>query len=241
VVVYGGGFQPFHAGHLSSYHQAKKAFPHADFYVAASNDTKNRPIPFEDKKFLAQQAGVKDEFVEVKNPLNPKEILSNYDPDQDVFVLVRSERDPMSYTKKDGSPGYYQPLSDKADIKPFSKHGYVLVTKKHDFNLDGNPVFSGTQVRDLYTNADDEGKMKIISQLYPGSKKPKTIKKKLDQYLGGLTEGDNPNFFGGSSMSAIPGTPEDLNDTRTPTQKRHDAIRAHKQEVHLQRWMGHRR
>ena len=64
IVVYGGGFQPFHVGHLSSYLQAKKAFPEAAFYIAASNDTKTRPIPFNDKQFLAQQAGVVDPFVE---------------------------------------------------------------------------------------------------------------------------------------------------------------------------------
>jgi len=39
IVVYGGGFQPFHIGHMSSYTEAKSAFPDADFYVAASNDT----------------------------------------------------------------------------------------------------------------------------------------------------------------------------------------------------------
>ena len=69
IVVYGGGFQPFHAGHMSSYEEAKRAFPKAEFYVAASNDTKNRPIPFADKRFLAQQAGVVDHFVQVVQPV----------------------------------------------------------------------------------------------------------------------------------------------------------------------------
>ena len=115
IVVYGGGFQPFHQGHMSSYEQAKEVFPNADFYVAASNDTKTRPIPFEAKKFLAEQAGVTDPFVQVVQPVNPKEILQKYDPETDILVLVRSERDPVSYTKKDGSPAYYQPWeSEKA-------------------------------------------------------------------------------------------------------------------------------
>ena len=50
IFVYGGGFQPFHVGHLSSYLEAKHAFPNADFYVVASNDTKTRPIPFKEKQ-----------------------------------------------------------------------------------------------------------------------------------------------------------------------------------------------
>jgi phosphopantetheine adenylyltransferase len=62
IVIYAGGFQPFHQGHLSSYIQAKSAFPNADFYVATSADVKNRPIPYEDKKFLAGEAGVDTTF-----------------------------------------------------------------------------------------------------------------------------------------------------------------------------------
>lgn len=187
VVVYAGGFQPFHKGHLSSYVQAKKAFPNADFYVAASADTKKRPIPYPEKKFLATQAGVKPEDfpnIVVKSPMKPDEVLKSYDPNEDVFVLVRSERDPVSYTKKDGSPGYYQPWPGIDDAKPFGQHGYVYVTKKHDFNLNGEEVFSGTQVRDLYSNSNDKERRNIIDQLYPNSKNKTMIKQVLDQYIG---------------------------------------------------------
>lgn len=183
VVVYGGGFQPFHAGHLSSYVEAKRAFPDAEFFVAASNDIKQRPIPFKVKKFLAQQAGVRDAFVEVRQPLNPKEILETFDPAKDIFVLVRSERDPMPYTKKDGSPAYFQPFVSLDQCEPFGKHAYVLVTGKKVFKVNGQEVYSGSQVRDMYTNADDESKMQIISQLYPKSTHKDTIKQVLDQYL----------------------------------------------------------
>ena len=183
VVVYGGGFQPFHAGHLSSYVEAKRAFPDAEFFVAASNDVKQRPIPFKVKKFLAQQAGVRDAFVEVRQPLNPKEILEIFDPAKDIFVLVRSERDPMPYTKKDGSPAYFQPFVSLDQCEPFGKHAYVLVTGKKVFNVNGQEVYSGSQVRDMYTNADDANKEQIISQLYPKSSNKDTIKQVLDQYL----------------------------------------------------------
>jgi cytidyltransferase-like protein len=184
IVVYGGGFQPFHAGHLSSYSEAKEAFPNADFYVAASNDTKTRPIPFNDKQFLAQQAGVSDPFVQVKMPINPTEILDRYSPKQDIFILVRSERDPIGYTKKDGSPGYYQPFTDISKCEPFGYHGYVFVTKKHEFKLNGQVVYSGTQVRDMYANSDDRGRLNIIKQLYPRSSEQDNIKQMLDKYIG---------------------------------------------------------
>jgi hypothetical protein len=54
-----------------------------------------------------------------------------------------------------------------------------------------------------------------------------------------LHEADNPNYFGGSSLSPIGGTPEDLQDTRTPAQKRKDAKRAIKQARELRKFMGH--
>lgn len=191
VVVYAGGFQPFHQGHLSSYLQAKEAFPNSDFYVAASADVKERPIPYNEKKFLATQAGVNPKDfpdIVVRSPLNPKEILSHYNPEEDIFVLVRSERDPMKYTKKDGSPGYYQQWSGIQNAQPFNKHGYVFVTKKKDFKLNGNDVYSGTQVRDMYSNADDKTRLNIVKQLYPQSKQHKKIKQILDTYLATMSE-----------------------------------------------------
>ena len=182
-VVYGGGFQPFHRGHLSSYYESKAEFADADYYVAASNDTKVRPIPFVEKKFLAQQAGVTDPFVEVKTPINPREIMQKYNPEQDIFVLVRSERDPMSYTKKDGSPGYFQPFVSIDNCEPFGRHGYVFVTKKKTFDLIGQEVFSGSQVREMYAAADDDTKLHMISDLYPAATDSGFIKELLDRYF----------------------------------------------------------
>jgi cytidyltransferase-like protein len=198
IVVYGGGFQPFHAGHMSSYEQAKRAFPAADFYVAASNDTKNRPIPFKDKQFLAQQAGVKDNIVQVSQPVNPTEILKHYNPKKDILILVRSERDPVNYTKKDGSPAYYQPFKSIKDCKPFNPeggHGYVYVTKKHVFKINGEEVYSGSQIRSMYSKADDKGRKVIANGLYPKANKPVKVKQLLDKYLGGLSEEFDVNDF----------------------------------------------
>lgn len=194
IVVYGGGFQPFHMGHMSSYSQAKAAFPDADFYVAASNDTKTRPIPFDAKKFLAQQAGVVDDFVQVRQPINPQEIMQKYDATRDILVLVRSERDPMSYTKKDGSPGYYQPFVSVEDCVPFDQHGYIFVTKKHTFKVNGQEIYSGSQVREMYANADEGEQEAIIAQLYPDSDQLDKIKQIFDQYLSqqGVAEASSP-------------------------------------------------
>ena len=58
VVIMPGGFHPFHPGHASLYQSAQKAFPGADIYVAATDDTSERPFPFELKQKLAGFAGV---------------------------------------------------------------------------------------------------------------------------------------------------------------------------------------
>jgi len=198
IVVYGGGFQPFHQGHMSSYIQAKQEFPHAKFFVAASNDTKTRPIPFEAKQFLAQQAGVVDPFVQVRQPINPREITEQFNPERDILVIVRSERDPMPYTKKDGTPGYYQPFHSVAECEPLSKHGYVFVTKKHVFDVNGEEVYSGSQVRAMYAEADDAGRLGIIKQLYPRAADPKRIKQVFDQYLAPVSESSLNEFAPGN-------------------------------------------
>jgi hypothetical protein len=185
IVVYGGGFQPFHAGHLSSYTQAKAKFHTPDFYVASSNDTKVRPIPFKDKEFLAQQAGVTDDFVQTISPINPEEIMKKYNEKKDVLILVRSERDPMKYTKKDGSPAYYQPFVSIDKCESFETHAYIFVTKKHDFKVNGKEAFSGSQVRKMYSDADSAGRDNIISDLYPKAKNKAKVKKLLDKHIGG--------------------------------------------------------
>lgn len=211
VVVYGGGFQPFHQGHMSSYEQAKAAFPTADFYVAASNDVKQRPIPFEAKKFLAEQAGVTDPFVQVVQPINPKEILQKYDPEVDLLVLVRSERDPVNYTKKDGSQSYYQPWTGEQSAEPFNKHGYILVTKKHEFQALGQTVYSGSQVREMYTKADDAGKDNLIDDLYPHATNAGKIKQIFDQYLSPkLGEAMQKDILTMPQYTVVVDTPGDL-------------------------------
>ena len=109
IVIMPGGFHPFHAGHYALYKSALEAFPQADVYVAATNDQSERPFPFSIKEKLAKLAGVQQgRFVQVKSPFQAKEITQNYDPNSDVLIFVRSEKDKNESpkpggTKKDGS------------------------------------------------------------------------------------------------------------------------------------------
>ena len=194
LVVMPGGFHPFHAGHLALYQSAKKAFPDAEVYVAATNDQSERPFPFALKEKLAKLAGVEPRhFIQVKSPFQAKEITQNYDPDQDVLIFVRSEKDRTEQpqpggTKKDESPAYFQPYTGK-DLQPFSKHAYMAYLPTVEF---GPGITSATQIRKAWPTLNDKRKTAMVMSLYPATQKnPKLAQNVVgmfDQVMGGQVD-----------------------------------------------------
>ena len=195
-----GGFHPFHAGHYALYKSAIEAFPDADVYVAATNDQSERPFPFGIKEKLAKLAGVAPgRFVQVKSPFQAKEITQNYDPNSDVLIFVRSEKDKNESpkpggTKKDGSPAYFQPYTGK-DMQPFSKHAYFAYLPTVTF---GPGIQSATEIRKAWPTLDDRRKTAMVMSLYPATQKnPKlaqNVVQLLDVGMGGqqgVTEGSD--------------------------------------------------
>ena len=186
-----GGFHPFHAGHLALYQSAVKAFPGAEVYVAASNDMSERPFPFAVKEKLAKVSGVpKGRFVQVKSPFRPVEIMNQYDPDSDILIFVRSEKDRNEQpkpggTKKDGSLAYFQPYTGK-DLKPFSQHAYMAYLPTVEF---GPGITSATEIRNAWPKLNDKRKLALVMSLYPSTQKnPKlaaNVVKMLDMGMGG--------------------------------------------------------
>jgi glycerol-3-phosphate cytidylyltransferase-like family protein len=194
LVIMPGGFHPFHAGHLALYQSAKKAFPDAEVYVAATNDQSERPFPFALKEKLAKLAGVEPgHFIQVKSPFQAKEITQNYDPDQDVLIFVRSEKDRSEQpqpggTKKDGSPAYFQPWTGK-NVQPFSKHAYMAYLPTVEF---GPGITSATQIRKAWPTLNDKRKTAMVMSLYPATQKnPKLAKNVVgmfDEVMGGQVD-----------------------------------------------------
>lgn len=191
IVIMPGGFHPFHAGHYSLYQSALKAFPGAEVYVAATNDQSERPFPFELKEKLAKLAGVAPgHFVQVKSPFQAKEITQNYNPEEDVLIFVRSEKDKNESpkpggTKKDGSPAYFQPWTGK-DVQPFAKHAYFAYLPTVEF---GPGITSATQIRKAWPTLNDKRKLALVMSLYPAAQKnPKLAQNVVgmfDQVMGG--------------------------------------------------------
>lgn len=239
VVIYPGGFHPFHPGHASVYDYLSKKFPSADVYVAATNTQTERPFSFMQKKFLANQSGVPDgKFVQVKSPYRAEEITSAYNPENTILLFAISDKDSdriaqLTGPRKNGSPGSYKLWQD-GDHATMNVKPYIIAAPTRDFYLGNQKANSASKIREIYMNADDAERKEIIKQLYPLGKAPNKIKKILDDVLGGLNEADNPNYFGGSSVSAIPGTPSDLMPQPSPK-----AIKQHHKEIaDLKRFMG---
>lgn len=190
IVIMPGGFHPFHAGHASLYQSALKAFPNAEVYVAATNDTKTRPFPFEIKEKLARVAGVEPgHFIQVKSPFQAREITQNYNPEEDIVIFVRSEKDKTEQpqpggTKKDGSPAYFQPYTGK-DMQPFGKHAYIAYLPTVEF---GPGIKSATEIRNIWPQLNDRRKLAMVMSLYPAAKEnqrlAQNIVKMLDMGMG---------------------------------------------------------
>ena len=189
LVIMPGGFHPFHAGHLALYQAAQAAFPEADVYVAATNDTSGRPFPFVVKEKLAQLAGVAaDRFVQVKSPFQAREITAKYNPDNTELIFVRSEKDrgtppTPGKVKKDGTQGYLQPA--QSDMAPMSQHAYMMYLPTVQF---GPGITSATEIRSAWSTLTDRRKTAMVMSLYPRTKNnaklAANVVQMLDQAIG---------------------------------------------------------
>ena len=163
-----GGFHPFHAGHAALYRSAREAFPDADVYVAATDDTSTRPFSFPVKEKLARLAGVDPgHFMRVKSPFRAQEITQGYDPNNTVLIFVRSEKDRDKQpqpggVKRDGTAAYLQPLTDDPD--PMTQHGYMVYLPTVEF---AGGLTSATEIRNAWPALSDSRKQALVMTLYP--------------------------------------------------------------------------
>ena len=185
-----GGFHPFHAGHAALYQSARQAFPGADVYVAATNDTSARPFPFQIKEKLAQLAGVdKGRFMQVKSPFQATEITAPYNAEDTQLIFVRSQKDAdkpprPGGVKKNGEPSYLQPYN-KNSTAPMSQQGYMAYLPTVEF---GPGMTSATEIRAAWPQLNEKRKTALVMSLYPKTQtNPKlaaNVVKMLDTAIG---------------------------------------------------------
>ena len=192
LVIYPGRFHPFHQGHTASYNWLTKQFGENNVYVASSNvqDPATSPFEFSDKVKMATKLGIPSgHFVNVKNPYQATEItssLSDQEKADTALVFAVSEKDAQRFNfapKKDGSPGYLQPVpANKKSMKPMTKHGYVAITPTVNFRVKGADANSASQIRKLYLDGNNTDRLQIITDLY-GAPDPE-LKDMFDERLG---------------------------------------------------------
>jgi len=201
LVIIPGGFHPYHAGHKALYDAAREAFPSADVYVAATDDTTGRPFPFRTKKFLAQQAGIPgNRFIQVKSPFSAEEITQHFDPTETQLIFVRSEKD-RDQNPQPGQPGqivtrgprkgmapYLQPYK-RNGLQPMKDHAYMTYLPTVQF---GPGMTSATEIRAKWPTMDAKQKAALAGVLYPlaadNEAKIAKIVEILDTVMGGTPE-----------------------------------------------------
>ena len=192
LVIYPGRFHPFHLGHKASYDWLTREFGENSVYIASSGvqaaDTS--PFSFGDKMTMMTKLGVPPgHVVNVKNPYQAVEITSGLSDEEradTVLIFAVSAKDAERFNfapKKDGSPGYLQPLPDnEKGMMPMTQHGYVVVTPTVNFRVQGVDANSASQIRKLYLDGNDSDRDQIITDLY-GTPDPE-LRDMFDQQLG---------------------------------------------------------
>jgi hypothetical protein len=199
VVIFPGGFHPFHKGHKSVFENLEKKFPQADSFIAISDYTKERPFTADEKKLIISSTGINTDKVKVvKSPFRAEEILKKYNPKTDKVIFAVSEKersDPaksslFTRVKKDGTPSYFQDYKE-GDLQPFEKHAYIVTFPSITFNIGGSMIKRAKQLREMYVSLDDKQKQNLIKSMY--DKNHDIIKKIFDERLQASSEENEMN------------------------------------------------
>jgi hypothetical protein len=217
LVIYPGRFHPFHLGHKASYDWLTKQFGDNSVYVATSEkrEPETSPFKYDDKITMMTKLGIPSGRIKkVKNPYQATEItdtLSDEEKADTVLVFAVSAKDAQRFnfaTKKDGSPGYLQPLPDnKKSIEPMTRHGYVAITPTVNFQVQGVDANSASQIRKLYTDGNDNDRNQIITDLYGAA--DSELRAIFDQALGindakeGIIYGQERIYAGDNPVSIM--------------------------------------
>jgi hypothetical protein len=160
IVVYSGRFQPFHNGHYAAYKYLVSKFGSDNVFIGTSNDTSSAksPFNFQEKKQIATTmfSISPDKFVLLKNPYQPKEILSKFDPKTTQYIAVVGEKDADRLSGK-----YFKPYKSKEE------HGYDIAGYVFAVPSQANAI-SGTEVRANLGGQDmDKAKEFFSTRAYP--------------------------------------------------------------------------
>jgi hypothetical protein len=205
VAVYAGRFHPFHHGHAEVFRELASKFGINNTYITTSGkvEPNKSPFSFDDKVEMMQAAGIPaDHIIEETVPYSPQNLPAKLglDPNRDIMVFGVGAKDMASDPRfsfaplKNGTPAYFQKYTGK-NMMPFNNektadgqragHAYIYPVPDVQFQIAGKTINSASEIRELYRNADLEGRLKILNELYPnGGNAIKMIKRIFDGKLG---------------------------------------------------------
>jgi hypothetical protein len=188
VVVFGGRFQPFHAGHYKTYKHLCSVFGAKNVYIATSNvqDSNKSPLSFNEKRDIAVKVfGVSpSKFIQVKSPYQPVEILRDFNDATTALIIALGEKDAMRLGGQ-----YFKPYKNDKDMEGYMTKGYV-------YSKTPSNSFGATDVRNMFrSNLSPDEKEKQFQKFF--GKYNKDVFQMLDKGLneekefipGGLSKG----------------------------------------------------
>jgi hypothetical protein len=176
LVIYPGRFQPWHKGHKAVYDSLAKKYGRDSVFITTSNKVElpKSPFSFSDKIQFMLLTGVSvDRVVETRQPYRALELVNKYDASTTQLIFAISEKDMVgdprfsSWTKKDGSPAYLQPLpKDPSKIETLDRHGYIATVPTVNFTVLGQPMRSATEIRALFAKSAPKQQQSIVKDLF---------------------------------------------------------------------------
>jgi len=171
VAIYPGRFQPMGQHHAKVYDWLAGQFGKQNTYIATSDKVAlpKSPLNFREKLQVIRKHGITNVSQE-KNVYAPENILKKYDPQTTAVVFVYGKKDAgrLRYTKKDGSPGYFQEYSkSKGNLKGYEEHGYVVISPHIELKVPGFGEMSGTTIRAALASADQKTFKSIMGWFDP--------------------------------------------------------------------------
>lgn len=176
LVIYPGRFQPFHKGHKSVYTKLITKYGRDRVFITTSGkvDTVKSPFNFADKLQFMQLAGVdRDCIVETTQPYRAIELVGKYPAQHTKLIVAVSQKDMeedprfASWTKKDGSPAYFQPMPAKSgQMDTLDQHAYILTVPTTSFKVQGKLMTSASEVRKQFAQADLHTRQAIVEDLF---------------------------------------------------------------------------
>ena len=167
IAIYPGRFQPFGQHHFETFKWLQKQFGVSNTFIVTSDrvDGSKSPLNFKEKSAIMQQFGIdKQHIIQVKNPYEASELVDKFDKTTTGLIMIygKKDADRIKYVKVDGTPGYFQPYTNKNNMLPADQHGYIIVAPNIQINLPGFGEMSGTNLRKFIKDSGPEDFKKVM-------------------------------------------------------------------------------